>query len=101
MPRHLAARLAWMLVTLVGVSLITFLLVFAGPVDPANALAGDKAQEVTISALRKKYGLDQPVYVQYANYMSHVIRGDLGDSYYFNRPVAEALLDKLLPTAEL
>ena len=86
MARYIAKRILWMVVTLFFVSLVTFVVIFAGPVDPARALVGGKSQAATIEAVRVQYGLDQPVYRQYLNYMGGLLRGDLGDSFYFNRP---------------
>jgi peptide/nickel transport system permease protein len=99
--RYIIRRLLWTGLTLFGVSLITFILVFAGPTDPAQALVGEKAQGVSIEHVRKLYGLDQPIYVQYLRYMGNLLRGNLGDSYYFRRPVAETLAEKFPATALL
>src|SRR5262245_50898877 len=101
MTAYILRRLGWAIVVLFGVSLFTFLLIFLGPVDPAVALVGDRAGSETIKAVRQEFGLDQPVYVQYVRYMSHLVQGDLGDSYYFQIPVTEALFEKLPATAEL
>lgn len=51
--------------------------------------------------MRQQYGLDQPIHVQYLTYMGRLLRADLGDSYYFRRPVTETLLGKLPATALL
>jgi peptide/nickel transport system permease protein len=101
MIRYLFRRLLWTVITLFGVSLITFLLIFAGPSDPAQALVGEKATGVSIEHIRQQYGLDQPLYRQYFNYMSQLVRGNLGDSYYFRKPVLAAMLSKLPATALL
>ncbi len=101
MAIYIVRRVFWAIVVLFGVSLFTFLLIFAGPVDPALALVGDRAGEETIRAVRHEYGLDQPIYVQYVTYMSHLLRGDLGDSFYFQVPVREALFGAFPATAEL
>lgn len=101
MTRYIIRRLLWTVLTLFGVSLITFILVFAGPTDPANALVGDKALGVSIEHVRQQYGLDQPIYMQYLNYMGNLLRGDLGDSYYFKRPVLTTLWEKFPATALL
>ncbi len=98
---YLLRRLLWTLITLLGVSLITFLLIFAGPSDPAQALVGEKATGVSVEHIRQQYGLDQPLYRQYFRYMGQLVRGNLGDSYYFRRPVLEAMLSKLPATALL
>lgn len=99
--QYILRRLLWMLITLFGVTLLTFLLVFAGPTDPARALVGEKATGVSIEHLRQEYGLDKPLYVQYFTYMGRLLQGDLGQSYYFRRPVTEALLNRLPATALL
>jgi peptide/nickel transport system permease protein len=99
--QYILRRILWTLVTLLGVSLLTFLLVFAGPTDPARKLVGDKATGVSIDHIRREYGLDQPLPVQYLAYMGRLMRGDLGDSYYYRRPVTEALFSRLPATALL
>lgn len=99
--QYLLRRLLWTLITLLGVTLLTFILVFAGPTDPARALVGEKATGVSIEHVRQQYGLDRPLYMQYLTYLGRVLRGDLGDSYYFRKPVIEALLTRLPATALL
>ena len=99
--QYLLRRLLWTLITILGVTVLTFLLVFAGPTDPARALVGEKATGVSIEHLRQQYGLDQPLYVQFLTYLSRLVQGDLGDSYYFRKPVVEALLGRLPATALL
>src|SRR4051794_33377559 len=101
MARFILRRLLWIVLTMVWVSVLTFVMVLAGPGDPAEALVGPKAMGVSIEQVRKQYGLDQPIYVQYVTYMRNVLRGDLGYSYYFRRPVSEAMLEKLPATAML
>src|SRR5215211_4671913 len=101
MLAYVLRRLLWIAITLWGVSLLTFGLVFAGPGDPAQALVGNKAGAASIRLLREQLGLDRPVHRQYLSYMGNLARGDLGQSYYFDRPVREALLERLPATAEL
>jgi peptide/nickel transport system permease protein len=101
MIAYIIRRVFWAFVVIVGVSLFTFLIIFLGPSDPALALVGERASAETIRAVRVEYGLDQPVYVQYAHYMSHLMRGDLGTSFYFQIPVREALFGAFPATAEL
>jgi peptide/nickel transport system permease protein len=98
---YIIRRIFWAIVVLFGVSLLTFLLIFAGPVDPAQSLVGERAQEASVAAVRAKYALDQPLYLQYLRYMGHLLQGDLGDSYYLDIPVKDALLNKLPATVEL
>jgi peptide/nickel transport system permease protein len=98
---YILRRLLWIAITIFGVSLLTFGLIFAGPSDPAQALSGGKAQAASVEQLRQRLGLDRPLYRQYLTYMGDLVRGNLGDSYYFNRPVREALFDRLPATALL
>jgi peptide/nickel transport system permease protein len=101
MLRYIIQRLAWTAIVLLGVSVITFGLVFAMPGDPAQALVGGRASKDSIELVRKQYGLDQPLHTQYFNYMGRLLRGDLGDSFYFRQPVAQALLARFPATATL
>jgi peptide/nickel transport system permease protein len=101
MGTYIIRRLLWMLLVVFLAAMITFVLIFMAPGDPARALVGEKALEETVNAVRVKYGLDQPIYVQFARYLSNLARGDLGDSYYFNRPVTEAFFERFPATALL
>ncbi len=101
MTMYIIRRLLWIGLTMIWVSLLTFVLVLAGPGDPAMILAGPKAMGVSVELRRQQYGLDQPIHVQYIAYMSNLLRGDLGDSWYFKRPVVDVLLDKFPTTAVL
>jgi peptide/nickel transport system permease protein len=104
MLQFVVRRLAWIAVTMIVVSLITFTLVFATG-DPAVALTpvkpGTTPTAEQIERTRKAYGLDQPIPVQYAIYMGKVLRGDLGESYYFRKPVLTLLVSKLPTTITL
>lgn len=104
MIQFILRRLMWIVVTLFVVSLITFLLVFATG-DPAVALTpvkpGTTPTQEQIERTRKVYGLDQPIPVQYAIYMGKVLRGDLGESYYYRKPVLTLMLEKLPTTTML
>jgi peptide/nickel transport system permease protein len=99
-------RLFWVMMVLVVASVITFLLIFAAPGDPASRLApirpGDELlYPEVIEQTRIKYGLDKPIPVQYLRYLGNLLRGDFGESFYFKRPVLELLLAKLPSTALL
>ncbi len=98
---YILRRMLWIAFTLLGVSVITFGLLFAGPTDAARALSGARAEAASVEQLRQRLGLDRPVHEQYATYLGNLARGDLGDSYYFNRPVAEALWERFPATAQL
>tara|TARA_Y100001934_G_scaffold225409_1_gene270115 strand:- start:3468 stop:4385 length:918 start_codon:yes stop_codon:yes gene_type:complete len=85
---------------LISVSLITFaLLRFSG--DPAAAMAGEAATEEDIEYVRKQFGFDRPLPVQYWAWASKALQGDLGMSIYLKQPVAEIIADKAPVTMKL
>jgi peptide/nickel transport system permease protein len=104
MLQFIVRRLFWIVVTLFVVSVLTFGLVFLTG-DPAVALTpvkpGAVPTQAQIEQTRKAYGLDRPVPEQYLIYMGKVVRGDLGESYYFRKPVLTLMLEKLPTTIVL
>jgi peptide/nickel transport system permease protein len=86
---------------LVGISIVTFLIAFVVPADPAVAMAGAKADPETLAMIRTQLGLDQPVYMQYARYVDHALHGDLGRSYIRRESVTDLILDRFPATAIL
>lgn len=101
MLKMVLRRLFWLVITLFAVSAISFVLVFSGPTDPVDALTGPKAQSEAKEVLRKQLGLDRPLHIQYLDYMGKLLQGDLGRSFYYKRPVTEALFSRLPATAQL
>jgi ABC-type dipeptide/oligopeptide/nickel transport system permease component len=97
MLQYLAKRLALAVLVALTVSFIAYLLVFVSG-DPATAIAGEGARAVDIEAIRHQYGFDRPIVVQYADWLGHLLRGDLGTSVYFKTDVAPLVLDKLQTT---
>ena len=88
------------LLVLVSVSLITFtLLRFSG--DPAAAMAGEAATEEDIEYVRKQFGFDQPLPVQYWVWAKRALQGDLGISIYLKQPVAQIIANKAPVTMKL
>jgi peptide/nickel transport system permease protein len=94
-------RLAISAGVLLGVSIITFMIAFVVPADPAVAMAGAKADPRTLALIRSQLGLDQPVYAQYARYLDRVVHGDLGRSYIRRESVTSLILERLPATAIL
>jgi peptide/nickel transport system permease protein len=94
-------RLAWFLPTLLGLLVIVFTISHIIPADPVAYLAGESATKEQIAAIRAKWGLDQPVYVQFWRYLVAVMHGDLGVSLYTQRPISEDLLSRVPATLEL
>ena len=92
--KELLHRLLQMVITLFGVSLLTFSLMFLSPGDPVEMLlevADTIVSEETIAETRTQLGLDQPFHVQYFRWLAGVIQGDMGMSYSAKMPVADRL----------
>jgi oligopeptide transport system permease protein len=90
--RYVAKRVALMLVTLFIIASVTF---FISKMLPGTPFADDKLTPQIRAQLFEKYGLDEPVYVQYVKYMANVAQGDLGNSFYFeSRPVLQMILER-------
>src|SRR6056297_3636378 len=87
MYQYILRRLLLTIPVVIGVSVIVFGIIRLLPGDPARALAGVQATPEYIEQVRERYGLDEPVYVQYWNFVSGAIQGDLGRSTFSNRPV--------------
>lgn len=83
------------------VTFIVFVSVRLVPGDPARVIAGLEADEATVEAVRQNLGLDQPLFQQYLVFMSHLIQGDFGESYYFGTPVLEEVVRRFPATALL
>jgi oligopeptide transport system permease protein len=91
MLRYVARRLIYMFITLFVIISVTF---FISKMLPGTPFADDKLTPELRRVLFEKYGLDEPIYVQYAKYMLNVVQGDLGNSFYFEgRPVTQMLLE--------
>ncbi len=101
MSRYVLTRIASTGLVLVGVSVLTFFIAHVVPADPVLAALGQHAREDQIQAYRHAYGLDQPVVVQYVQYMRRLAGGDLGLSIRTRRPVASDLAEFLPATVEL
>src|SRR5688572_1494224 len=98
---YILRRLLWIVITLWAVSLFTFGLLFAGPRDAAQALSSGRAEAASVEMLRQQLGLDRPVHEQYLTYLGNLLRGDLGDSFYFGSSVADALREGFPATLQL
>src|SRR5438034_4983817 len=94
-------RLLFVIPSLVGVVIVTFLLTRALPGDPAAYFAGPAATKEAIEQIRVKLGLDQPLYIQFVRYVGDLARGDLGSSLTTGQPVATEIRTRLPASAEL
>ncbi|MFN5881865.1 MAG: ABC transporter permease [Burkholderiales bacterium] len=94
MAAYILKRLGLALLVALAVSIIAFgLLRLSG--DPAIAIAGEGARSEDIELVRKTYGFDRPLPVQYADWLSRTLRGDLGESIYFKTAAGPLILSKL------
>ncbi|WP_116652966.1 ABC transporter permease [Pelagibacterium sediminicola] len=101
MLRLLGHRLLQLIPTIFILSLIIFSLQHLLPGDPALALAGENPDPETVAAIRARYGLDQPIFMQYLYWVGGVLTGDLGLSMRHNLPVTTLVLQKLPVTLQL
>ena len=91
MISYIVRRLFQMVIVLIGVSIITFLILFAIPGNPAAMVAGKAATPEKIAEVKVRLGLDKPLPVQYVKYVGRLVRGDLGQSYYMNASVGSLI----------
>lgn len=101
MASYLLRRLLWAFGVLVTVGVLTFLLAYVAPVDPARAIAGIHAPAEAVERIRHALGLDQPLPAQLASYLGRVIQGDFGHSYQQDRDVLPLLLERFPATLQL
>ncbi len=98
MGKYLVRRLLWVVVVLFFVSVITFLLAYAVPGDPAKSIAGVHATPEVLERIRDELGLNKPVYEQYWIYITNLLQGDMGFSYDTQRPVAQSIIERFPAT---
>jgi peptide/nickel transport system permease protein len=101
MLRFLARRIAQSLLVVLGVTLVTFLISFAVPADPARMIAGRSASAATVASIRHQLGLDQPLPLQYLRYLGNLARGNLGRSYVERTDVSAIVASRLPATLQL
>jgi ABC-type dipeptide/oligopeptide/nickel transport system permease component len=101
MLRVLISKILLLIPTLLGISLVTFLLMHALPGDPVAAMVGERASAETISRIRAELGQDKPLYAQYFGYVRLLATGELGRSLHTNEKVGDELLRKFPNTLRL
>jgi len=101
LQRYVVRRVGALAVTLFFVSLLVFVVVRVLPGDPALIILGLEANADSVARLRQALGLDQPVPVQYAQWVGHALRGDLGRSIQYDLPVGALILSRLNVTLPL
>jgi peptide/nickel transport system permease protein len=95
MAGYLVRRMLQSLMILVGITLVTFVLLYLVPADPARQIAGRSATAETLASIRQQLGLDLPFYQQYWRYVSNLPQGDLGRSYLQRTEVSELIASRL------
>jgi peptide/nickel transport system permease protein len=101
MVAYIVRRLLQLVIVLLGVSLITFIILYAVPGDPAAMVAGKGATPERIAEVRVRLGLDKPLPVQYVLYVNRLVHGDLGNSYYLQQPVTQLIRENAPYTIQL
>ncbi|RWR50206.1 ABC transporter permease [Sinirhodobacter ferrireducens] len=98
MLAYVFRRLVQSALILLGVSFITFLLLYVLPADPVRQIAGRSATPETVENIRRQLGLDQPFIVQYGRYLAGLFHGDMGRSYLQKTEVAALIMARLPAT---
>ncbi|MCY0877023.1 MAG: ABC transporter permease [Firmicutes bacterium] len=101
MGSYIVRRLGGAIVVLIGIAVITFLLSYALPSDPARMILGMRASQAEVNQLRIQMGLNLPLYEQFWRYFINLLHGNLGQSYQLDMPVTELIEQRLGLTAQL
>jgi peptide/nickel transport system permease protein len=105
MGRYVLKRLLQAVPLLLGIATVTFFLIHLAPGDPMDVHLDQRYRRDVdpelIEALRQKYGLDQPLHVQYVRWLGNLLQGDLGESFRYRRPVASLLAERIPYTLQL
>jgi len=95
MLAYITRRLIQTVMILIGISFVTFILLYLVPADPARQIAGRSATAQTVENIREQLGLNLPFYEQYLRYLKGLVQGDLGRSYLQKTEVASLIWSRL------
>ena len=98
MLRYILRRIVFLVPVLIGVSILIFVIVHMAPGDPAETLLGPSATAQDLQEMREQLGLNKPLVMQYVDFLTNTLKGDLGRSIRTNNPVLEEILDRFKPT---
>src|SRR5215813_792022 len=101
MYAYIARRLLAIVPVMTVVALFVFLLLRLAAGDPAAIIAGDNATSAQVAQIRERLGLDRPLHQQFVLWVGQLLRGDLGESFFFKKKVADLILDRVEPTLAL
>jgi peptide/nickel transport system permease protein len=94
-------RLAIVIPTVLGAVTLVFFFLHMIPGDPVEVMLGETAQQADKEQLREELGLNLPLYIQYGRFITGVFKGDLGDSFFYRRPVTQVIAERAPATVEL
>ena len=95
MIRYILIRIIYAIPTLIGAMIVMFILIRMLPGDPARLIAGPEALEQDVERIREQLGLNKPLYIQFIDYMSSILRGDFGVSLKYGTPVIKEIMARL------
>ena len=95
MNQYILRKFGWALVTILFVVVLNFFLFRILPGDPARAVKDPRLTQQSIEAIQRRFGLDQPLYVQFFLYVRNLAQGDMGTSFHQQRPVTTILAESL------
>ncbi|HKG24813.1 MAG TPA: nickel ABC transporter permease [Thermomicrobiales bacterium] len=102
MTAYIRGKLLSTVIVLFGVSLLSFMILHLIPGDPVQVMSGQTGASASdMEKLRHQLGLDNPIYVQYVNFITNALQGDLGRSIISRQPVSRMVLDQIVPTIKL
>ena len=101
MKKFIFHRVLSLIPTLLGISVLVFLMIQLIPGDPAEMMLGERASESALAELRERLGLDQPIYVQYGRFMGRLLQGDLGRALRTNEKITTEIFERFPATVEL
>ena len=101
MLAHIIRRILLLFPTLLGISIIIFLMMHITPGDPAELLLGERATEPALEALREHLGLNEPLYIQYGMFLKRLMKGDLGETIWTRQKVWVEVKQRFPATIEL
>jgi peptide/nickel transport system permease protein len=101
MLAYIIRRILVLIPTLLGVSIIVFLMLYLTPGDPAELLMGERASPEALRAIRQHLGLDKPLYVQYGRFLKQLMKGDLGETIWTRQQVWIEVKQRFPATIEL
>lgn len=99
--KRIVSTLGSLLLTLFGLSVLTFFIGRVMPTDPVLAAVGDNAPQAVVERVRQEMGLDQPLYIQFWHYLTQIVHGDFGRSVLTSNPVSEDIARFFPATLEL